>query len=112
MRHDQPSLIDQLLSDQQEGTKHAMASAAVRRGVDLKRVKDALGHTDIRSTERYAKLADHSLVTVFRSRARSREPQESPRITDARIEEIRGLSWRPQRDSNPRSFVLNQLYSR
>ena len=89
-----------------------MASAAVRRGVDLKRVKDALGHADIRSTERYAKLADHSLVTMLRSRVRSREPQESPRISDARIEEIRGLSWRPQRDSNPRSFVLNQLYSR
>ncbi len=85
-----------------EGTKHAMASAAVRRGVDLKRVKDALGHADIRSTERYAKLADHSLVTAFRSRVRSREPQESPRISDARIEGIRGFSWRPQRDSNPR----------
>jgi len=85
-----------------EGTKHAMASSAVRRGVDLKRVKDALGHADIRSTERYAKLADHALVTAFRSRSRPREPQESPRISDIRTKEIREVRWRPQRDSNPR----------
>jgi hypothetical protein len=40
-----------------EGTKHAFASDAVARGVDLYRLRDFLGHTDARSTEKYAKLA-------------------------------------------------------
>ena len=35
-----------------EGTKHAFASDAVARGVDLYRLRDFLGHTDARSTER------------------------------------------------------------
>ena len=49
------------MSDDQEARpvqKHAFASDAVRRGVDLYRLRDFLGHTDARSTEKYAKLAD------------------------------------------------------
>jgi site-specific recombinase XerD len=49
-----------------EGTKHAFASDAVRRGVGLELVQKYLGHADRRSTERYAKLADAGLLTVLR----------------------------------------------
>jgi len=40
-----------------EGTKHTSATHAPRRGVPLDQIAQALGHTDLRSTERYARLA-------------------------------------------------------
>ncbi len=39
----------------------------------LKRVKDALGHADIRSTELYAKLNGPALAPVFRLRGERQE---------------------------------------
>jgi integrase len=48
-----------------EGTKHTFASEAAQR-VPLKHVQDFLGHADIRSTERYAKLQSAALVHVLR----------------------------------------------
>jgi site-specific recombinase XerD len=48
-----------------EGTKHSSASAAVQAGESLYRVQQALGHSDSRSTERYAKLTDESAAEVF-----------------------------------------------
>jgi len=47
-----------------EGTKHSSASAAVQAGESLYRVQQALGHSDSRSTERYAKLTDESAAAV------------------------------------------------
>ena len=63
-----------------EGTKHTMATDAVRRGVSERALQAFLGHADTRSTRRYARLADEALISVLRPRAGN---------------------WRPQRDSNP-----------
>jgi integrase len=49
-----------------EGTKHASASAAARRGVRLEVLQLALGHADVRSTARYSKLAPMASVSVMR----------------------------------------------
>jgi len=83
-----------------EGTKHAFASDAVARGVDLYRLRDFLGHTDARSTEKYAKLADVGKLEVLRPgrdlslACRSRENAEK-NTSDS------GNLWRGGRDSNP-----------
>jgi hypothetical protein len=49
-----------------EGTKHTMATDAVRRGVSERALQTFLGHTDSRSTRRYARLSEAALVSVFR----------------------------------------------
>ncbi len=41
-----------------EGTKHTSATAARRAGVALEVIQAALGHADVRSTERYARAAE------------------------------------------------------
>ncbi len=51
-----------------EGTKHTMATDAVRRGVAERALQTFLGHADVRSTRRYAQLSDHALVSVLRPR--------------------------------------------
>ena len=63
-----------------EGTKHACATDAPRRGVRERRIQDFLRHADARSTRRYAKLADKGLVTVLRRKPVSKlspTPKES-----------------------------------
>ena len=49
-----------------EGTKHTFATDAYERGVDLYRLRDFLGHTEHRSTVRYAKLAEVGRIEVLR----------------------------------------------
>jgi integrase len=44
-----------------QGTKHSFASDALESGIDINRIRKFLGHSDPRSTERYAKLSDKSL---------------------------------------------------
>ncbi len=51
-----------------EGTKHTMATDAVRRGVSERALQTFLGHTDVRSTRRYARLSEAALVSVLRPR--------------------------------------------
>ena len=46
-----------------EGTKHSMATEAVRRGVSERALQVFLGHADIRSTRRYARFSEHALVS-------------------------------------------------
>lgn len=67
-----------------EGTKHSFATNLLREGHDLKRIKEFLGHSDIRSTERYARLSGHDLVDLVgggrdagsaQARAGDREPE-------------------------------------
>ncbi len=89
-----------------EGTKHAFASDAVGRGVDLYRLRDFLGHTDARSTERYAKLADVGKLEVLARRnpdlslgCRSRD------FGDQNVNDDTDL-WRGGRDSNPSTIAL------
>tara|TARA_Y100001973_G_scaffold101258_1_gene164013 strand:- start:4455 stop:5582 length:1128 start_codon:yes stop_codon:yes gene_type:complete len=51
-----------------EGTKHSFASAALESGIQMERIQKFLGHSDPRSTERYAKLSDESLEVLIESR--------------------------------------------
>jgi integrase len=50
-----------------EGTKHSMATDAMRRGVSERALQRFLGHTSVQSTRRYARLADNALLEVLRS---------------------------------------------
>ena len=47
------------------GTKHAMATHLLSRGVQERHIQALLGHADVRSTRRYAKLADEGLVEAI-----------------------------------------------
>lgn len=49
-----------------EGTKHTMATDAVRHGVSERALQTFLVHTDVRSTRRYARLSEAALVSVLR----------------------------------------------
>jgi integrase len=82
-----------------EGTKHAFATDALRRGVAKEKIQKFLGHSDARSTDRYAKLADGALVEVLppsdlslACRWRKKRPKKRSENEDF---------WRGGRDSNP-----------
>jgi integrase/recombinase XerC len=49
-----------------EGTKHMMATDAIRRGVSERALQRSLGHASVQSTRRYARLADNALIEVLR----------------------------------------------
>ncbi len=51
-----------------EGTKHTMATDAIRRGVSEHALQTFLGHADARSTRRYARISEHALIAVLRPR--------------------------------------------
>ena len=59
-----------------EGTKHTMATDAIRRGVSERALQAFLGHSDARSTRRYARFSEHALVAVLRPRPRFAEEAE------------------------------------
>ena len=60
-----------------EGTKRTMATDAVRRGLSERALQAFLGHRDVRSTRRYARLSDEALVSVPRPRAATPESDGS-----------------------------------
>jgi integrase len=49
-----------------EGTKHTMATDAIRRGVPERLLQQFLGHASVESTRRYARLGDNALLEVLR----------------------------------------------
>ncbi len=51
-----------------EGCKHSFATAAHARGVPERNLQAILGHADARSTRRYARLQNASLVSALRPR--------------------------------------------
>jgi len=53
-----------------EGTKHTMATDAIRRGVPERALQRFLGHASVQSTRRYARLADNALIEVLRPATR------------------------------------------
>ena len=64
-----------------DGTKHSRASDLLRQGVSERVLQVLLGHRDVRSTRRYARLADEALVEAIRPRRGSdvdptRRPQK------------------------------------
>ena len=68
-----------------EGTKHSMATDAIRRGVPERHLQRFLGHASVQSTRRYARLADNALIEVLRpSSRRAREAEESDLATSGR----------------------------
>lgn len=44
--------------------RHTCASRMVQRGADIRRLKDWMGHTDIKTTLRYAKLAPSDIIEL------------------------------------------------
>jgi integrase len=48
------------------GTKHTFATDAAARGVSERALQTFLGHADVRSTRRYARMADSALLEVLR----------------------------------------------
>jgi integrase/recombinase XerC len=66
-----------------EGTKHTMATDAVRRGVSERALQRFLGHADVRSTRRYAKMADEALVSVLRVRTKPSSEEDLSRTCPA-----------------------------
>jgi len=48
------------------GTKHTFATDAAARGVSERALQAFLGHADVRSTRRYARMADGALLEVLR----------------------------------------------
>jgi len=65
-----------------EGTKHTMATDAIRRGVPERALQRFLGHASVLSTRRYARLADHALIEVLRPAMASwRQTGDKPSAT-------------------------------
>lgn len=64
-----------------EGTKHSMATDAIRRGVPERALQRFLGHASVQSTRRYARLADNALIEVLRPAPR-RDDAPDPRSGD------------------------------
>lgn len=64
-----------------EGTKHSRATDLLRQGVPERLIQALLGHADLRSTRRYARLADAALVELLIPRSGS---DVSPAIPAAR----------------------------
>jgi integrase len=56
-----------------EALRHAFGTGAANRGIEIERVGHYLGHTDPRTTKRYAKLAGEALVDV---------PRHGPRLVE------------------------------
>lgn len=59
------------------GTKHSTATAALRDGVPLAKIRDALRHADVRSTEKYARAAELAPVEVLECQADSMTTRSS-----------------------------------
>ncbi|MCP5057864.1 MAG: tyrosine-type recombinase/integrase [bacterium] len=70
-----------------EGTKHTMATDAVRRGVSERALQTFLGHSDARSTRRYARMSEEALVSVLRTANPTTDsdllPTCSPQVSSA-----------------------------
>lgn len=67
-----------------EATRHSVASIAACNGAPLTAIKDVLGHTDIRTTLKYAHTDIESQKVVFQNRAdiipmRGERPQRGPK---------------------------------
>jgi hypothetical protein len=79
-----------------EGTKHSMATDAIRRGVPERYLQRFLGHKNMQSTRRYAHLADNALIEVLRpSKTPWRQAGDNNAATDP--EQDQDVSGGPSR---------------
>jgi len=74
-----------------EGTKHSTATDFLRRGIDERVIQALLGHADVRSTRRYARLADQALVAALIPACGSNvDPRKRRRSTTRKIKSAGG----------------------
>jgi integrase len=79
-----------------EGTKHSFATDAIRRGVPERHLQTFLGHRNVQSTRRYARLADNAMLEVLRSPAAGwRHVRDKNSATETK--ERRGVDGGPSR---------------
>jgi len=80
-----------------EGTKHSTATDLLRSGVQERTIQALLGHRDMRSTRRYARLADEAIVEAIRRRGSNVAPAN---LRSENHWNDDNLWWAP-RESNP-----------
>jgi len=79
-----------------EGTKHSFATDAIRRGVPERHLQRFLGHKNVQSTRRYARLADNALVEVLRT-PKAPWRQAGDNDSEDEAEQERGVAGGPSR---------------
>jgi hypothetical protein len=78
------------------GTKHTFATDAAARGVSESALQTVLGRADVRSTRRYARMADSALLEVLRpprgaARRGARELPKMPSESGSFVVEAAGI---------------------
>ena len=91
-----------------EGTKHSFATDAIRRGVPERHLQTFLGHKNVQSTRRYARLADNALLEVLRSPAEPRR-QAGDKDSANKTEAGRDVSGGPSRTRTWDRPVMSRL---
>ena len=71
-----------------EGTKHTMATDAIRRGVPERHLQRFLGHASIESTRRYARLADNALLEVLRQPTEGASDKRATRVRRTNVSKV------------------------
>ena len=82
--------------------RHAVATALLNEGRDIKQVQLQLGHSSLKSTETYIH-PDHALVSTGNSEALNKFFRKVKEMTDDRMHMRANEYKRGERDSNPRS---------
>ncbi len=91
-----------------EGTKHSFATDAIRRGVPERHLQRFLGHKNVQSTRRYARLADTALIEVLRPSS-DRQRQASDKHPATEPEQPRDVSGGPSRTRTWDRPVMSRL---
>ena len=82
--------------------RHAVATALLNEGRDIKQVQLQLGHASLKSTEVYVHL-DHASVSLGNSEALNKFFRKVEKMRDMRMHMRANEYKRGERDSNPRS---------
>ena len=78
-----------------EGTKHTMATDAIRRGVPERHLQRFLGHASVESTRRYARLADNALLEVLRRPEVPASDKRATRVRETKLSKIEHFNVGP-----------------
>jgi integrase len=82
--------------------RHAVATALLNEGMDIKQVQLQLGHSSLKSTEAYVH-PDHEMVSTGNAEALNRFFRKVEKMTGDRMHMRANKYKRGERDSNPRS---------
>ena len=91
-----------------EGTKHSFATDAIRRGVPERHLQTFLGHRNVQSTRRYARLADNAMLEVLRTPAPTWR-QAGDKGSEIETEKERPVSGGPSRTRTWDRPVMSRL---